>query len=264
MTSLLPGDEKWQEAKVLGRHQWAENLVTLTLDLESTSLFKPGQYARIATVGADGQRRTSYYSVASGPGKPLEFYVGKRGAFSEHFFNLQPGHKVFVAESFSGRVTLDKVADANTLWMLATGTGLAPFVAIIRGGLPRERFSRVVVAHGVQSAAHLGYASELHAIAREQKLAIELIPCITRDAALPSHALRGRLTDLLRDGSLERRAGAEIDRHSARVLLSGSPPMVRDVFAFLAERGLQAQEHVHSDMDLASPQEKAGITASAK
>lgn len=230
--------ESWISARVVARKDWAEHRVTLRLDTVLFD-FRPGQFARLA-LDRNGERISRIYSIASVPGEPLEFFISQvpDGSLSPLLHGLVPGTEVFVREQAGGTFVLDLVPGARTLWMIATGAGLAPYVSMLRSEEPWAKFEHVVVVHGVRYEQDLAYRAELIGRAAQRAGRLTLVPVISRPPKA-THALRGRVTGALRDGALERAAGCVMTPESSQVLLCGNPDMIRDMRALLGERGLR-------------------------
>ena len=230
---------KWQTRTIASRRDWDEGLFSLTLS-GAPPAFEAGQFLNLG-LELDGERVHRSYSMASPPGAALEFYVVEveGGRLTPALARLQPGDALDVAEQPAGHFTLAKVPAARVLWCLATGTGLGPFLSILRTPEPWRRFARVVVVHGVRRAAQLAYRDELAAAAAAHEGALTWIPAVSGDAPPPA-GLRGRLTTLLEDGSLEAQAGVTIEPgvETGQVMLCGNPGMLRDAGELLKARGL--------------------------
>jgi ferredoxin/flavodoxin---NADP+ reductase len=129
------------------------------------------------------------------------------------------------------------VPPAERVWLLATGTGLGPFLSMLRSPTIWERFSRVVLVHGVRHVSHLGYSEELARIARDRGGQLDYVPALTRDEP-PASGLAGRLPALIESGALERRVGLSLDAARDHVLLCGNPAMIEETRVMLERRGL--------------------------
>ena len=227
----------WVEGTVTRRHDWAPGLITLGLDTIA-SPFVPGQFINLA-LDRDGVRVKRSYSLASAAGAPSEIYLAhvSGGALTPALFELEPGDRVWVDDRAVGFFTLEYVPEARHLWLLSTGTGLGPFIAMLRSADIWQRFSRIVVVHGVREAAHLGYRAELLSWAEQRPEQFSYLPLVTREAAPPG-ALSGRLPELIVSGELERRVMLPLAAADAHVLLCGNPAMITDAQQVLGERGL--------------------------
>ena len=178
------------------------------------------------------------YSIASAPGLPLEFYlvVVSEGALSPSLHALGVGDAIGVQSDARGFFTLEHVPEVRDLWLLATGTGLGPYVSMIRSGQLWDRFERVVLVHGARRANHLGYREELEGVAARRS-GFVYVPVISRQD--DERALRGRIPANIDNGHLEKAAGVELDPAHSHVLVCGNPDMVADTTTALATRGLR-------------------------
>ena len=157
------------------------------------------------------------------------------GPLSPHLARLAKGDSLYVADNPSGFLVLSEVPPADDLWLVATGTGIAPFLSILRSGTPWQRYRRVILVHGTRRASELVY-SDLIADLRSGKPQFSYISFVSREAYPAS--LAGRIPQAIRDGRLEA-AGAPIAPERSQFMLCGNPQMLKDVAAALAERGLK-------------------------
>src|SRR4051812_11946435 len=135
------------EGRVAARRDWAPGLITLTVDAQIEP-FTPGQFANLGLEsGAELTRRS--YSIASAPGAPLEFYLKEvpAGVLTPKLTRLEVGARVLVERKPQGFFTLAYVPPCRDLWLVATGTGLGPFIAMLRSPEVWQRFERVSVVH---------------------------------------------------------------------------------------------------------------------
>lgn len=224
----------WQKA-------WTPGLVSLRLDARLQ--FKPGQFTNLALTnlggGQNAERERRAYSMASAPGEPAEFYVNEvnEGGFSPQLLKLREEDSIWIDTKPSGFFTLDELPPGEDLWLLSTGTGLAPFLSMLRSGEAQRSFARIVVVHGVREQAHLGHRVELEQQAQGVS-SLRFVPVLSREAAV-SGGLAGRIPTLISNGELERCAGITLDPVRSRVLLCGNPQMIVDTRAVLEARGLK-------------------------
>lgn len=227
---------RWTRATVTARTAWDAGLFTVTLD--EPRAFESGQFTLLGREdpSARGGHVKRAYSIASAPGAPLEFFVVEveGGVLTPHLARLRPGDPVWLGRRTTGRFTLSHVPDAPVLWMLATGTGLAPFLSMLREGTLWSRFGRVVVAHGVRRASSLAYADTLRAIAASRPLSY--VPLCSRDP--DAGLLSGRIPERLADGALGEAAGVAFDPGSHQVMLCGNPAMIDQLTGELGARGM--------------------------
>ncbi len=229
----------WMNTKLAAIRRWpTPGLASLTL--EACLDFEPGQYANLG-LRLDGKREKRPYSLASPPGAPVEVLVAAvpGGGFTSHLLELEPGDPLELSATPAGFFTLAEVPEdwTRTLWMVATGTGLGPYLSILRAGRPWPRFERAVLVHGVRERGDLAFADELRAMDR-----VDYVPLVSREDP-PDDGLAGRCTVLLDSGALEGRAGPLGD--DAHVMLCGNPKMVSEMSERLAARGLERSTRNH-------------------
>ncbi len=212
--------------------------MTLTLG-RGVSPFEPGQFTNLALQVAGARCRRSY-SLASGQGAPCEFYIAKvpGGGLTPRLFELREGSEVELEDRGLGFFTLRHLPPARRLWMLATGTGLGPYISLLRSPGVWQYAEEIAVVHGARERSQLGYEQELRARVAERAGRLHYVPVLSRDAA-PPDGLRGRITDALRGGSLEQRLQKRLGPEQDHVMLCGNPAMIEEVQALLAERGMR-------------------------
>jgi ferredoxin--NADP+ reductase len=223
--------ETWLSAQVVENRHWSESLFSLRVEGVRVG-FRAGQFVRIA-LDIDGQRVARAFSFVNPPHDPLlEFYgvIVPEGPLSPRLARLAAGETLYVAPNPAGFLVLDEVPQAETLWLVATGTGIAPFLSILRTEEPWRRFRRVVLVHAVRHASELTYRELIAATPAHY------VTFVSREAHAGS--LAGRIPAALSDGRLEAAAGVPIDERS-HFMLCGNPQMLRDTTAALVERGLR-------------------------
>jgi len=224
--------------EIAGRQVWTDGLATLKLKC-GLGEFRPGQFINLGLdLGGTTVRRS--YSLASAPGASPEIFLNRvpGGALTPTLFALPIGSPVEVDPTPRGFFTLDYVPDARDLWLLATGTGLGPFISMLRSGEPQRRFKRVIVVHGVKHRPELAYAEELEALAQQSDGALTRIASLTRE---PSGAgeLEGRIPAAISGGQLEALANTALSPDTSHVMLCGNPGMIAEASDALADRGLR-------------------------
>ena len=228
----------WLEGEVVENRHWTDTLFSLRVQ-GAPLAFDAGQFVRIA-LDIDGGRVARAFSLVNAPGEPLlEFYgvVVPQGPLSPRLALLGAGDRLFVASNPAGFLVLKELPDANTLWLLATGTGIAPFVSMLRAGTPWQRFENVVLVHAVRHAPELVYRDEVDRARAKHGSRLRYVPIVSREDA--AGTLRGRIPALLTDGRLEGAAGLKLAPAGSQVMLCGNPDMLKDTTAALVERGLR-------------------------
>jgi len=223
---------KWLESRVIENRRWTDALFSLRVEGPQLR-FEAGQFVRIAL----DERIARPFSFVNPPDDPvLEFYgiVVPEGPLSPRLMELRAGERLLVAPNPAGFLVLSEVPDAETLWLVSTGTGIAPFLSILRTGTPWRRFRNVVLVHAVRHARELVYPDMIRKIVKENSL--RYLTFVSREAAPGS--LTGRIPAAMRDGRLETAAELALDQHS-HVMLCGNPDMLKDASGALIERGLR-------------------------
>lgn len=226
---------KWLEGRVIENKHWTEALFSLRVEGPRLA-FEAGQFVRIA-LDINGERIARPFSFVNTPDDPvLEFYgiVVPEGPLSPRLERLGKCDRLCVAPNPAGFLVLSEVPDCETLWLVSTGTGIAPFLSILRTETPWRRFPNVVLVHAVRHARELVYREMIRKISKEHALCY--VTFVSREPAVGS--LAGRIPAAMRDGRLEAAAGLALDERS-HVMLCGNPDMLRDAAAALAERGLR-------------------------
>ncbi|MDH5579204.1 MAG: ferredoxin--NADP reductase [Betaproteobacteria bacterium] len=229
---------KWLEGRVVGQIRWTDRLCSLQVRAP-LGPFAAGQFTKLA-LDVGGERVARPYSLVNAPGaEPLEFYynVVPAGPLSPRLAALEAGDTVHVAPNPAGFLVLREVPDAENLWLIATGTGLGPFLSILRTDAPWARFARVTLVHATRTAADQAYRETIGGIGRARGARFGFIPFVSREPA--AGALAGRVPDAIRDARLERAAQAGLTADSSHVMLCGNPAMVSDVSAALEARGMR-------------------------
>lgn len=226
------------------RH-WTETLFSFKTTRPVDYRFAAGQYARLG-LPVDGDTLLwRAYSIVSAPHEDyLEYYgvLVPDGAFTSKLKDITAGDTIWTDRQSFGFMTPDRFADGDDLWMLATGTGLGPFVSILRDTLAWKKFQRLIVVHCVKYAAELGYQAELSALKNQypdSAAALKIIQCVTREPPCGPAQLSGRITTLLNNGELEKAAGIPITAASSRIMLCGNPQMIEETRRILHQRDLR-------------------------
>lgn len=234
--------EKFSVEKVLSVHRWTPTLFSFTMTRPSHFKFTAGQFARIGLkVGEELVVRA--YSVVSSPfDETLEFFsiVVPDGAFTSNLQHLKVGDELYLEKIPYGYLTLARYQQPlpHDLWLLATGTGLAPFLSMLQDFETWSNYQKINLVYSVRTADELAYVDRIQEIAEtfgEGHNGFKFIPIITRDSSAPLHE---RLPVLIENGELEKAAGSGLNSATSHVMLCGNPQMVDDTKEALKRRGL--------------------------
>lgn len=238
-------DDRAIDCRILARHDWAPHLFSLRVERPAALDFVPGQFVRLGVVAADGERVWRAYSIASGPTEAtLEFYsiVVPDGPFTPALARLGPGDAIRIDPTVYGFLRIDRFVDGRHLWLLATGTGIAPFRAILAAADVWDRFEEIVLVHSVRTERELAYREDFERWAAEAPHPagrLRYLPTLTTETAPGTGPVsRGRITTLLASGELERSIGLTLSLADSRLMIACNPSMIKETRALLGARGM--------------------------
>ena len=229
---------EWLTGRVIANRHWTGMLFSLRVEAPRLR-FEAGQFVRIA-LDSGGERVARPFSFVNPPEDPvLEFYgvVVPQGPLSPLLARLSPGDALYVAPNPAGFLVLSELPDAETLWLVSTGTGIAPFLSILRTAAARKRYQNVVLVHAARFARELVYRELVDDFIAAWRGRFRYVTLASREAA--PGALAGRIPAAIRDGRLEAAAGLALSPQCSQVMLCGNPGMLKDAAAALAERGMR-------------------------
>ncbi len=236
----------FNEEKVLSVHHWTDRLFSFTTTRDASLRFSNGHFTMIGLRKEDGKPLLRAYSIVSANYEEhLEFLSIKvpDGPLTSRLQHIQVGDTIIVGRKPTGTLLIDYLLPARRLYLLSTGTGLAPFLSIIRDPETYEKFEQVVLVHGVREVKELAYHDYITEELPRHEFLGELVsgkllyyPTVTREA----FRHQGRLTTLLADGTISRELGVPLlDPAQDRVMICGSPEMLRDLKSMMEERGFK-------------------------
>ena len=231
--------------RVLEVHHWTDRLFSFKTTRDAGLRFSNGHFTMIGLM-VDGKPLLRAYSVASANYEEhLEFLSIKvpDGPLTSRLQHVQPGDGILVGRKPTGTLVVDYLRPGRRLYLLATGTGLAPFMSIVRDPEVYERFEQVVLIHGVREVAELAYRQLLtEELPRHEYLGemvsakLRYVPTVTREP-FPT---MGRIPDLIDSGRLAAMLHLpDLAPADDRVMICGSTAMLRDVKALLERRGFE-------------------------
>lgn len=235
--------------RVLDVHHWNDTLFSFKTTRDPALRFRNGHFVMIG-LEVDGRPLMRAYSIASANYEEhLEFFSIKvnNGPLTSRLQHLKEGDAVLVGRKPVGTLVIDDLLPGQRLYLLGSGTGLAPFLSIIKDPDTYDRFERVVLVHGVRHTSELAYADYIARDLPEHEFLGDAIrdkliyyPTVTRD---PFHN-RGRLTHLIESGKLFADLGLPpLDPARDRVMICGSPGLLKDACALLNATGFAISPH---------------------
>ncbi|MDR6954592.1 ferredoxin--NADP+ reductase [Ancylobacter sp. 3268] len=231
--------------RVLSVHHWTDNLFTFTTTRDPALRFKNGQFVMIG-LPVNGKPLLRAYSIASANyEETLEFFSIKvpNGPLTSRLKDLKIGDEVIVGRKPTGTLLVDYLVPGRRLYLLSTGTGLAPFMSLIKDPETYENYEKVILVHGVRTVAELAYQDFIEKELPDNEYFGELVreklvyyPTVTREP----YRNQGRITDLITSGKLFEELGLPpLDKEDDRVMLCGSPQLLDDMRVILKDRGFE-------------------------
>jgi ferredoxin--NADP+ reductase len=229
---------KWIPGRIVKRHVWSEGLFTLGIETEGLAPFEPGQFLQIGMQNGENHLHRPY-SVASPFGEVIEFFIVRvdGGQLTPRLWDMQVGDPIDVSQRAAGSFTLKHTPDAECLWLIGTGTGLAPYIAMLRTDECWNRYRKIVLLHGVRHASDLAYQEELASYRQQHGDRFHYLPVVSRQKL--DGALHGRITTCLESGELETAVDQPIRPDNSALMLCGNPDMLDEMESILNKRGLQ-------------------------
>lgn len=235
----------FHEERVLSVHHWTDRLFSFTTTRDTALRFSNGHFTMIG-LKVDGKPLLRAYSIASANyEETLEFLSIKvpDGPLTSRLQHIQVGDSIIVGKKPTGTLLIDYLLPGKRLYLLSTGTGLAPFMSVIRDPETYEKFEQVVLVHGVREVKELAYHDYITQDLPKHEFLGEMIgkqllyyPTVTREP----YKNQGRLTTALETDQIAKALNVPpLNAAEDRVMICGSPEMLRDLKAMMEKRGLK-------------------------
>ncbi|UOB05704.1 ferredoxin--NADP reductase [[Acidovorax] ebreus] len=235
----------FHEERVLTVHHWTDRLFSFTTTRDPALRFSNGHFTMIG-LKVDGKPLLRAYSIVSANYEEhLEFLSIKvpDGPLTSRLQHIQVGDSIIVGKKPTGTLLIDYLLPAKRLYLMSTGTGLAPFLSVIRDPETYEKFEQVILIHGVRQVAELAYHDYITKELPQHEFLGELItkqlkyyPTVTREP----FRNQGRIPDLIDSGKLAADLGLpELNPLDDRVMLCGSPEMLASLKELLEKRDFE-------------------------
>ena len=235
----------FNEEKVLSVHHWTDRLFTFTTTRDQSLRFSNGHFTMIGLKVNNKPLLRAYSIVSANYEEHLEFLSIKvpDGPLTSRLQHIQVGDSIIVGRKPTGTLVIDYLLPGRRLYLMSTGTGLAPFMSIIRDPATYEKFEQVILVHGVRQVDELAYHDLLVEHLPNHEFLGEMVtsqlryyPTVTRE----TYKNMGRVTELIETGKLTNDLGLPaLDAAQDRVMICGSPAMLRDLKHMLESRGFK-------------------------
>ncbi|MFV0576685.1 MAG: ferredoxin--NADP reductase [Vibrio sp.] len=239
-------------SQIIQRIDWADHLFSLRVQAPLSAFPSPpyisGQFSKLGAMNEEGEWVRRAYSMVNKPcikgadfqekTIELEFLVIEvlEGNLTPLLGHKQVGDDVIVGILPAGFMTIDEVPEpAKDLWMLSTGTGIGPYLALLEEIEQCERFEHLILVHAVRTKAELVYKDKIIELMKQHKGKLRYVPIVSREDV--SGALSGRIPERLKDGSLEKAAHVDLHPTDSFFYLCGNPNMIHDTRDTLQQMG---------------------------
>lgn len=232
----------WLQGKVVENKQWCADLFSLKISA-SPLKFTAGQFIKVG-LDINNKLLSRPYSLVNTPQDSLleiHFNRVEEGLLTPHLSNLIKGDTIQVSERASGLLTLDEVPDVPHLWLLATGTGIGPFLSILKMPEPWQRFKKITLAYSAKTLEKQAYSAEFETLQSRYPEQFCFVPFITREKS--PETINSRITTSIENGELEKRVNLKLSPDSSHIMLCGNSKMISDATMLLENRGLRRHTH---------------------
>ena len=247
--SMGPVMSNFNQETVLSVHHWTDNLFSFTTTRDSSFRFRNGEFTMIGLKVGEKPLLRAYSVASANYEENLEFFSIKvaDGPLTSRLQHLKEGDQIIVSRKATGTLVIDNLTAGRNLYLIGTGTGLAPFLSVIKDPETYERFEKVVLLHGCRHVRELAYGELITEKLPQDEMIGEMVsnqliyyPTVTRDP----FRNRGRITDLITSGKLfEDISLPALDAAKDRVMMCGSPALLLDTKKLLEDRGFVEGNH---------------------
>ncbi|RFB80729.1 ferredoxin--NADP reductase [Methylovirgula sp. 4M-Z18] len=239
----------FNEETVLGVHHWTDTLFSFKTTRNPTFRFRNGEFTMIGLKAGERPLLRAYSVASANYEEELEFFSIKvqDGPLTSRLQHLKKGDSIIVSRKATGTLVIDNLLGGRNLYLVGTGTGLAPFLSVIKDPETYERFEKVVLVHGCRHVTELAYGEMITKHLPNDELLGEMVrsqliyyPTVTRDP----FRNRGRITELMKSGRLFTDIGLpQLEAEKDRVMICGSPGLLVDTKELLLNRDFVEGNH---------------------
>ena len=229
---------KWLDAKVVARTDWNDHLFSLRFACDDFPPYKAGQFTKVGVAQGDKVLSRPYSLVSAPDDNEIEIVAVpvEDGLLSPQLHKMQVGDSLKIMAPATGFLVLDEVPKSRDLWLMATGTGVGPFLSILATEQVWETYENVVLVYGARFEHDLAYTKLIEACAANHPNNFHFVPVVSRETI--ANGLHGRIPTLLQTQSIQQKIGLDIHPDNSQVMLCGNPAMIEDATQTLIELGL--------------------------
>ncbi len=224
---------------VISQKQWSDKLFSIRIKA-TINPFESGQFGRIGlALNADEAPVMRPYSFVSTPDdNHVEFYysIVEGGLLTPVLPTLKAGDEILINEKVNGFLVLSEIPEAEQLWMISTGTGIGPFISILKSPTVWQRFRHIVLVHSVRYVTDLSYREEIETFnTKGSEGQFQYVPFVSREVT--DYSIHGRIPDNIQNKALFEKTRLSISPEKSQFMMCGNPGMVKDTIAMLEEQG---------------------------
>lgn len=231
---------QWLDARIKERIDWNDHLFSLRFACEDFPGFKAGQFTKIGLEVEPGKILSRPYSLVNSPDAALLEIIAvpiEQGRLSPQLHKLHVGERLKVMAPATGFLVMDEVPPSENLYLIATGTGVGPFLSILHTEQPWEKFKNITLVYAARLRSDLAYLESISQITAQRGSRFQFVAIVSREDA--PDALRGRIPPLLAQGKIQQHSQRQITADTTQVMLCGNPDMINDTHKVLEDLGLK-------------------------
>lgn len=230
---------QWLDATVVARTDWNDHLFSLRFVCPGFANMKAGQFTKLGVLQADGNILSRPYSLVNKPdAENLEIIAVPvaQGQLSPKLHELNIGDTLKVMAPATGFLVLDEVPQSRDLWLIATGTGVGPFISILQTEQAWQTYQTINLIYGARWQHDLAYLPLIQQWQRDYQGRFNFVSIVSRESN--GSGLTGRIPALFSSGAIEKQVGLQLSAEQSQVMLCGNPQMITETISLLADKGL--------------------------
>ncbi|MDO6694893.1 ferredoxin--NADP reductase [Aliiglaciecola sp. 3_MG-2023] len=231
---------QWHDGKIVNRVDWNDHLFSLQFECTAFPKFKAGQFTKVGLIQDDNKVLSRPYSLVNSPNAEFLEIIAvpvENGSLSPKLHELQIGDEVKIMSPATGFLVLEEVPQSETLFLIATGTGVGPFISILESEEAWSKYTNVVLVYGARQNSDLAYSDKIQTWLSDKPEQFRFVPIVSRE--FNPNALKGRIPELIASGAIQQKCGIEFAPTTCQVMLCGNPEMIKDTLEVLSTFGLK-------------------------
>lgn len=231
---------QWLDGKITRRIDWNDHLFSLVFECPDFPAYKAGQFTKIGVMDGDDKVLSRPYSLVSHPqDEALEIIAVpvEEGLLSPKLHKLKEGDALKVLSPATGFLVLDEVPQSDVLWLVATGTGVGPFLSIMQTEQVWQTYQKVVLVYAVRHLNDMAYLTLIESLQAKYPEQCHFVPIVSREHR--DNCLKGRIPALFENQRIQERVDVGLTAQNSQVMLCGNPEMITETMAVLEGLGLK-------------------------